>query len=162
MNVMTLIKFFLIVKDTINLRSVRMKFVEFMNKYLGKKVDFDGVYGAQCVDLFRQYCKDVLNIKEHTGAVDGAKDLYLNYVDLPNEHKYFNLYKSNFKYGDALVWGASMTNKYGHVAIYICDLGNGTVLVMEQDGFKQDGAKLAVRSKSNLLGALRLNKEVSV
>ncbi|WP_252722587.1 hypothetical protein [Treponema phagedenis] len=38
-----------------------MSLDEFVKKYLGKKVDYDGHYGAQCVDLFRQYCKDVLN-----------------------------------------------------------------------------------------------------
>ena len=27
---------------------------EFVNKYNGKKVDADGCFGAQCVDLFRQ------------------------------------------------------------------------------------------------------------
>jgi hypothetical protein len=26
---------------------------DFVKKYNKKKVDFDGVYGAQCVDLFR-------------------------------------------------------------------------------------------------------------
>ncbi len=44
---------------------------EFVKKYLGKKVDYDGQYGAQCVDLFRQYCKDVLGIP-HTGGVIGT------------------------------------------------------------------------------------------
>ena len=36
-----------------------MKLDEFINKYINTKVDFDGAFGAQCVDLFRQYCKDV-------------------------------------------------------------------------------------------------------
>ena len=44
---------------------------EFVKKYNGKKVDYDGRYGCQCVDLFRQYCEDVLNIP-HTGGVIGA------------------------------------------------------------------------------------------
>ena len=34
-----------------------MTLEEFVNKYIGRKVDFDGAYGAQCVDLFRQYNK---------------------------------------------------------------------------------------------------------
>ena len=49
-----------------------MKIEEFINKYLNKIVDFDGAFGAQCVDVFRQYCKDVLEIP-HTGAVEGAR-----------------------------------------------------------------------------------------
>lgn len=31
-----------------------MDIFEFIEKYLDKKVDYDGYYGAQCVDLFRQ------------------------------------------------------------------------------------------------------------
>ena len=48
-----------------------MTLSEFITKYDRKIVDYDGAYGAQCVDLFRQYSKDVLGIKEHTGAVRG-------------------------------------------------------------------------------------------
>ena len=58
-----------------------MKLDEFINKYINTKVDFDNAFGAQCVDLFRQYCKDVLDIP-HTGSVDGAKDIYLNYYKM--------------------------------------------------------------------------------
>ena len=47
---------------------------EFVEKYNGKKIDYDGHYGAQCVDVFRQYCKDVLAIP-HTGGVVGAAEL---------------------------------------------------------------------------------------
>ena len=50
-----------------------MTLEDFIITYIGKKVDFDGSYGAQCVDLFRQYNKDVWG-NPHTGAVKGAKD----------------------------------------------------------------------------------------
>ena len=54
-----------------------MELSDFVRKYDGCKVDFDGVYGAQCVDLFRQYAKECLVIPEHTGSCStsgGAKD----------------------------------------------------------------------------------------
>ena len=70
---------------------MKLRFDEFINKYINTKVDFDNAFGAQCVDLFRQYCKDVLNIP-HTGAVEGAKDVFLNYDKLPLEQKYFKKY----------------------------------------------------------------------
>lgn len=123
----------------------------------GKKIDYDKCYGAQCVDLFRQYCVDVLEIPEHTGGVVGAKDLYLNYPSMEKEKKYFNRFTQwqiDLKTGDVLVWGASKTNQYGHVAIYLGYIGN-SILVFEQDGFKQDGAKINVRSMENILGILR-------
>lgn len=133
-----------------------MDVIEFVNKYHGKKVDFDGAYGAQCVDLFRQYCKDVLRAG-HTGAVEGAKDLYLNYANLPAECKYFDrISDTKPRIGDVCVWGATTTNKYGHVAICLgMDEDSGFILVFEQDGFKQDGAKISTRLTKNLLGVLR-------
>lgn len=136
-----------------------MKLDEFINKHINTKVDFDNAFGAQCVDLFRQYCKDVLNIP-HTGAVEGAKDIFLNYGKLPLEQKYFKTYSTNNpKPADVIIWNETKTNKYGHIAIVVSSLGNNKVLVFEQDGFKQDGAKLAIRTTENILGVLRFNGE---
>ena len=135
-----------------------MKLDEFINKYINTKVDFDNAFGAQCVDLFRQYCKDVLNIP-HTGAVEGAKDVFLNYDKLPLEQKYFKKYSTNNpKPADVIIWNETKTNKYGPIAIVVSSLSNNKVLVFEQDGFKQNGAKLAIRTIENTLGILRFNK----
>lgn len=133
---------------------------EFVKKYNGKKVDFDGVYGSQCVDLFRQYVKECLEIPEHTGSCStsgGAKDLFLDYSKMPLEKKYFYKYvkkSKGFVQGDILIWDSLETNKYGHVAIYLGKINND-VIVFEQDGFKQDGAKINLRSLLNFLGVLR-------
>ena len=136
-----------------------MKLNEFINKYINTKVDFDNAFGAQCVDLFRQYCKDVLNIP-HTGAVEGAKDIFLNYDKLPIEQKYFKKYSTNnAKPADVIIWNETKTNKYGHIAIVVSNLSNNKVLIFEQDGFKQDGAKLSIRTTENMLGILRFNGE---
>lgn len=133
-----------------------MNLKEFVNKYIGKKVDYDGAYGYQCVDLFRQYCQDVLGIP-HTGAVEGAQDLYLNYEEMPEEKKYFEKINPEEKLipGDVVIWGGSRTNKYGHVAIYLGVGGGDDLFVLEQDGFKQDGVKISTRTKIRYLGALR-------
>lgn len=129
---------------------------QFVTKYCGKKVDYDGAYGAQCVDLFRQYCKDVLNTP-HTGAVDGAKELFEKYPDLPIEKKYFTRLAKRAapSYGDVAVWGATPANKFGHVAIVLARLSNSSLLVFEQNGVLQDGAKVVERSTANILGYLK-------
>lgn len=136
-----------------------MTLEEFIDKYDGKKVDFDGAYGAQCVDLFRQYTKDVLGIKEHTGpcqTTGGAKDLYLDYDKMPVEKKYFYRSKQkNWVQGDILIWDSTPTNKYGHVAIYLAKIGAYDFLVFEQNGITQAGAQIKMRSRQNLLGYLR-------
>ena len=131
-----------------------MKIDEFITKYMGKKVDFDGAYGAQCVDLFRQYCQDVLGLP-HTGSVDGAKDLYEKYSNLPNEVKYFERFSRGVVTGDVVIWGPTEKNPYGHVAIVVGNMPGRDLLVFEQDGLKQDGAKLTIRTIDNLLGYLR-------
>ena len=135
-----------------------MTLSEFVKKYDGKQVDFDGVFGSQCVDLFRQYVKEVLNIPEHTGSCSssgGAKDLFLDYHRMPVEKKYFLRSSARTcKAGDVLIWNETLTNKYGHVAICLGIL-EGSYIVFEQDGFKQDGAKIKLRGKENLLGYLR-------
>lgn len=131
----------------------------FANTYLGKEVDVDGCFGAQCVDLFRQYVKDVWEIKEHTGScatTGGAKDLYLDYNKMPLEKKYFTRVRTKLpKSGDVVIWDSTDKNEFGHVAICLGLLGTDTIIVFEQDGFKQNGAKINLRSKKNMLGVLR-------
>ena len=135
---------------------MRLTFEQFITKYCGKKVDYDKVYGAQCVDLFRQYCQDVLNIP-HTGSVDGAKDLYEKYQELPVEQKYFVplIRSAEPEFGYVAVWGSTPMNRYGHVALVLAKLNDSTLLVFEQDGYAQDGAKIVKRNLNNLLGYLR-------
>lgn len=135
-----------------------MTLEEFVKKYNGRKVDFDGVYGAQCVDLFRQYAKEGLDIPEHTGPCatsGGAKDLFLDYDKMPVEKKYFNRSKGKaYQPGDVLIWDRTEKNQYGHVAIFLAYLGNG-LLVFEQNGITQAGAEIQVRTRDNMLGYLR-------
>ena len=57
-----------------------MDYDKFINDYLGKPVDYDGVYGPQCVDLIDQYLHD--NGKPVPWVV-GAKDFANNPALLP-------------------------------------------------------------------------------
>lgn len=130
-----------------------MNFADFIVKYQGKKVDYDKVDGAQCVDLFRQYCKD-MGIP-HTGAVEGAKDLWYKFSE-NREKEFFNRFSSAMAMpGDVIIWDESKSNKYGHVALVVMTCNRDEVLVFEQDGFAQDGAKFAVRGLKSALGILR-------
>lgn len=136
-----------------------MSLEEFIRKYNGKKVDFDGKYGAQCVDLFRQYAKECLNIAEPLEGCSvsgGARDLFENYPNMPKMKKHFNRFplSDTLFSGDVVVWGGTKGNPYGHVAILVAPM-KGSLIVFEQDGYRQDGAKLNIRSKENVLGILR-------
>lgn len=114
-------------------------------------MDFDSAYGAQCVDLFRQYVKDVWNLPQ-LPPVKGAKDFAKEHSNTKIKFLKHNKNQSYSK-GDVLIWDSTLANPYGHIAIYI-DMIDDCYLVFEQDGFKQDGAKLNLRSGSNLMGAL--------
>lgn len=123
---------------------------QFIKKYLGTKVDYDGKFGAQCVDLFRQYCCEVLDVPQ-LPPVEGAKDLIKNSGKLSVTK---DSALADYSRGDVLIWGASKTNPYGHVAILVSVYNTKYFIVLEQDGFKQDGVKLAFRSRERLLGCL--------
>lgn len=127
-----------------------MTLTTFINTYLGKKVDFDNAHGFQCVDLYRQYLKDVLNVPQ-TPAVDGAKDIFDKCGNLKTT---VDSVTADYSRGDILIWNSSKTNKYGHVAILVDIYNTKYFIVLEQDGFKQDGVKLAFRSRENLRGCL--------
>jgi hypothetical protein len=134
---------------------------EFVDKHIGLKVDFDGHYGAQCVDLFRQFCLEVWNVP-HLGSVDGAKDLYVNYEKMPVEVKY----TSRIAYtgtnqpeeGDVVIFKESASNKYGHVAVCLFATKN-KIVTFEQDGFNQTGARIGMWDYSRLLGWLRKKED---
>lgn len=127
-----------------------MTLTQFIKTNQGKKVDFDGKYGAQCVDLYRAYCRDVLDIQQ-TPAVAGAKDIITKpgVLEVTKDSAL-----ADYSRGDILVWDATSSNKYGHVAILVAVYNTKYFIVFEQDGFKQDGARLAFKSREGLLGCL--------
>ena len=74
---------------------------------------------------------------------------------MPIEKKYFiRETKKKLIPGDVVIWNETEKNKYGHVAICLGML-EGSFIVFEQDGFKQDGARIRLRGKDNFLGYLR-------
>ena len=132
-----------------------MDFDKFVESCKNKSIDFDGAYGCQCVDLARFYIKNYFKIYQPK-AVEGAKDCFKEWKGFRCFGKEIRQVLShNLKRGDLAIWNKTEKNKYGHIAIVLADKGNN-ILVFEQDGFKQDGAKIVSRSKENLLGGLRV------
>lgn len=100
---------------------------EFVDKYLGKKVDFDGAYGNQCVDLARFYWKEVCGIQQPKG-VAGAADFWSNYSTDPilkdNFEKIVNTPEAVAQPGDVVVWNRNY-GKFGHIAVCVsADMNN--------------------------------------
>lgn len=110
---------------------------EFVNKYNGKLVDFDGKYGCQCVDLVRQYFQDVWNLPEQPEGVDGAQDFFFKHESRPKQKKYCELHiyiQANLPpVGAVVIFKASNNNANGHIAV--CTKATASFIeVLEQDG----------------------------
>jgi hypothetical protein len=87
---------------------------QFFGKYDQKGIDFDGYYGFQCVDLYRQYVRECKGFPQSPGVV-GAKDIWNTY--LPQYFERIDNTPINCPIkGDIIIWGFGLS-EYGHVAI---------------------------------------------
>lgn len=84
-----------------------MTFEEFVAKYNGKYIDYDNAYGFQCVDLMRQYVKEVEGLLPYTAIPTrgDAKDIFNNFKDNQFYTKIKNGLTNIPKKGDIVFWG---------------------------------------------------------
>lgn len=94
-----------------------MKMDKWVKKNLGRKIDYDGVYGVQCVDLIKHFVKNVLDVEPE--SIGNAIEYY-------NKRKTSKYLTSNFKWidnsrkfvpqkGDLCVFTSK--SGYGHISI---------------------------------------------
>ena len=97
-----------------------MNYQEFINTYNGKTIDYDGVSGAQCVDMAQMYIEKCFTNK-HQIIYANAKDYFEKYESYPVLVENFERIKNTDDFipqqGDMVVWGAGLGNTYGHIAI---------------------------------------------
>lgn len=91
---------------------------DFVNTYTGKAVDFDGAFGAQCVDLIQFYNRDVVGGARLTG---NAKDIFGQ--DSANYAWIKNTVSGIPPVGSLVVYGSEVGGGYGDVCI---SLGGNT------------------------------------
>ena len=93
-----------------------MTFDEFVTKWNGKLLDYDNTYGGQCVDVYRQYLKEVLEVPQSPPVV-GAADIWTSY-----RKEDFNQIKNTPEgipqKGDIVIWNKYASGGYGHVGIF--------------------------------------------
>lgn len=99
-----------------------MNFDQFITKWTGKHVDFDGIYPDQCFDLAHQYIYDVLGIKDtkiiaHPAAYQIYSDFNQNGIDSKYFDKIANTPTGVPQKGDIIVFGTAI-GIYGHVSIF--------------------------------------------
>lgn len=84
----------------------------FFAKYDDKKIDFDGLYGAQCVDLIKFYFQEVIGIDPK------ARGNAVNYWDnCPELDQIPNTPTGVPEKGDIIIWNAKIGGGSGHIAI---------------------------------------------
>lgn len=99
-----------------------MTYNDFIWKWNGRYVDYDGRYGAQCVDLIRQYVKEVLGVEAYKAIPAGptAKQIFLNFKSNQYFTKVLNGPTNVPKKGDIVFWGTYpfVTGWAGHTALF--------------------------------------------
>ena len=133
---------------------------EFYLQVIGKAFDEDGVYGVQCVDGFKAFCRLVLGWNIGKTAICNptkyATSIWDNFERL-GFNKYFDKVPANQMVdGDWAIWQkGSRPCPYSHVAMFRKDNGNGTGVFLGQN---QNGARAFNQvniSYSGLRGAFR-------
>ena len=111
---------------------------QFINKYLGVAVGWDGHFGAQCVDLVRRYWQEVEKIPqpEPTGT-QGAIAFFYNHYARPIQRQHLKLvvYRPGMipPPGAVIVFSPVSTNRFGHVGICV-DADLKGINLFEQNG----------------------------
>lgn len=138
-----------------------MNLDEFIQKYKGKKVEYDNVSYYQCVDLVKMYADKVLNLKFR--AFGNAKDYFYNYRTTPmlvnNFSKISNTPTFVPQKGDIVIWN---NGKYGHIAIAT---GQGTTKwfnSFDQNYGLNKKCRIVKHDYKNFLGVLRPNNQIAI
>lgn len=129
-----------------------------INANNGKYHDFDGAFGAQCVDLYNFYMTGFVGGQSSVGQVNYAQELWGNHdrsalVQVAKNQKP--------QMGDIAIWSNSFNGMGGHVAIVAQDNGNGTIRVLNANATSAGPAGNTVMSNlstGTLLGYLRPRK----
>ena len=127
---------------------------------IGKGFDEDGVYGVQCVDGFKHFCRTVVgyNISHKSICYPSgyAYNIWDNFNALGLD-KYFDKVASNqMQDGDWAIWNRCSACPSSHIAMFRKDNGNGTGVFLGQNQGGKNGAYNQINITYNgLRGALR-------
>lgn len=130
---------------------------EFFKSVIGKKIDIDGAYGNQCVDLIKAYEKNCLGLVPE--AVGDAWEYYESYYKKPFLYKHFKRITNTPEFipakGDICVFTRGF-GKYGHVSIAT---GRGDLKIFESidqnAGGNLEACKYVTHTYNNFYGVLR-------
>ena len=143
-----------------------MNLEEYTLSVLWKNIDYDWIWGSQCVDLIKNYTNTVLDIRLWT-FWGSAKTGWANESNtFPTEQwdKIFNDFNQPNQIPEA--WDIIFWNtwEYWHTAI-VTDAYWNWIEVLEQNVWNwdwywaDDAVKISIRNYTNILGWFKLRKE---
>lgn len=134
-----------------------LSFADWIKKYIGKKTDYDGVYGVQCVDLIDCFIDMCLGLKK--GFWGNAKDWWIK-----RNNKWlksnFNIITPTYKNGELMPGdiGIRTSGAYGHIFIIAEPASKGNFKYYDQNA-RGNGEGMTLRTKpftsANINGILR-------
>lgn len=132
-----------------------------LDSRVGKKIDDDGAYGFQCMDLYADYQRYCLQVPVRGAAA--AKDVWNSYN--PDVFtKIVNTPSFIPQRGDVAIWGTGI-GQYGHIAICEGESNVNWFVSLDQNWFSPwNGTGPATYVRHNyggFLGVLRPKKDVN-
>lgn len=130
----------------------------FINQYNRTTVDYDGAYGAQCVDAFKIFCAWLGVIVRATGT--GWADGYWYNRNSDGYAKYckFITDANALKAGDWLFWAHGSSCASSHVGMFVGYAEKGYGYIFSENQQKNFKGFCTVKLKLDILGAFRFNK----
>jgi surface antigen len=130
-----------------------------INSNNNKYHDFDGAFGAQCVDLYNFYMTGFVGGRSSVGMVSYAYQLW----DSHDRGALVQIAKNQKpQMGDIAIWSNAMNGMGGHVAIVAQDNGNGSIRVLNANVAENGGSRgtsvMSNISTGTLMGYLRPRK----
>lgn len=122
-------------------------FESWVNKYLGKRTDYDGVYGVQCVDLIDCYIEKCLGLKK--GFWGNAKNWWTDRNSSSWLKKNFDFVTPKYKNGELKKGdiGIRTSGSYGHIFVVYGPAANGKFKYYDQNA-TGNGDKMTLREKT--------------
>lgn len=138
-----------------------MDLKQFWDNVKDNGVDYDGVYGKQCVDLINAYCDRVLGIKGACYGVRYAYEIFSNIGATKFKNWKRLAYKSGVTadYGDIIVWKKERNGYAGHIAI-VKSSTKDNVTVYEQNYDGKGGRREHTYDYTNVYGFIKIPKEL--
>lgn len=120
----------------------------------GRRMNPDGAYGLQCVDLSDDYCIALFGNWASTLGAGNAATLFnaanpAYFQKIANDPNDLTLIPER---GDIIIWGPMPGNPAGHIAV-VLSATQKNVTVVEQDGFLQIPARVSTHPY-NLSGGI--------